>query len=239
MAASSSITPSIKSGHPPLNPTPNYIQSNGEVSTGIYLARRLHARPQHPRQNPGQGFRQVSRRWKSSRTGASTAARPVRPRVTAPIACSSRSRVYPDTTKRNGVIVLCEVLHADRHAALHQRPRDHPGRSRHLVRLRAGIFPLQGRPSARLPRGTAIPRRRARTTPAWATRTWATSPVRSSTSTSISVSTPASTTKASTPKWPRASGNSRSSARAPRRPPTKCGSPATSCSASAKSTRST
>ena len=41
---------------------------------------------------------------------------------------------------------------------------------------------------------------------------------------------PASTTKASTPKWRRASGNSRSSARAPRRPPTKCGWPAICCS---------
>ena len=40
------------------------------------------------------------------------------------------------------------------------------------------------------------------------------------TRTSTSASTPASTTKASTPKWRRASGSSRSSARAPRTPPT-------------------
>ena len=38
---------------------------------------------------------------------------------------------------------------------------------------------------------------------------------------------PASTTKASMPKWRRASGNSRSSARAPRKPPTRCGWPVT------------
>ena len=124
-------------------------------------------------------------------------------------------------------------------AASLEQARDDPRRSRRLVRLRAGVLPLQGRPPARLPRGRAIPPRRAPTTPASATRTSATSPARSSRSISISASPPASTTKASTPKWPRASGNSRSSARAPRRPPTKCGWPATSCSACARSTAST
>ena len=39
-----------------------------------------------------------------------------------------------------------------RHAARLQHPRHHPRRRRCLVRLRAGIFLLQGRPSARLPR---------------------------------------------------------------------------------------
>ena len=102
-------------------------------------------------------------------------------------------------------------------AAPVQQARHHPRRRRRLVRLRAGILLLQGRPPARLPREPAIRRRRARTTPASATRTSATSPARSSRSISTSASPPASTTKASTPKWRRASGNSRSSARAPRR----------------------
>ena len=50
---------------------------------------------------------------------------------------------------------------------------------------------------------------------------------------------PASTTRASTPRSRRASGSSRSSARARSRPPTRCGSPATSCCGSASATAST
>ena len=76
-------------------------------------------------------------------------------------------------------------------------------------------------------RRAAFRRRRARTTPASATRTSATSPARWSRSTSTSVSPPASTSRASMPRSPRASGNSRSSARAQRTPPTRCGWPAT------------
>ena len=121
-------------------------------------------------------------------------------------------------------------------AAPDQLPRHHPRRPRRLVRLRAGVLPLQGRRPARLPARAASRLRRANTTPASATRTSARSPARSWRSISTSASTPASTTKASTPKWPRASGNSRSSAKAPRRPPTRCGWPATSCCASAKNT---
>ena len=138
--------------------------------------------------------------------------------------------VYPDTTRKQRRARHVRSHDARRqHPAPVQRPRHHPRRSGRLVRLRAGILPLPGRPSARLPRRRLPRLPRARTTPASATRTSATSPARSSRSTSTSASTPASTTKASTPKWPRASGNSRSSAKAPRTPPTKCGSPATSC----------
>ena len=138
--------------------------------------------------------------------------------------------VYPDGARTNGVLVMCEVMMPDGKTphATNKRATILDDRRR-LVRLRAGVLLLQGRPSARLPRQTAIPRRRAPTTPASATRTSATSPARSSRSISTSASPPASTTKASTPRWPRASGNSRSSARAPRRPPTRCGWPATSC----------
>ena len=137
--------------------------------------------------------------------------------------------VYPDTTRKNGALVMCEVHAARRHAAPHQCaappswtiPAPGSASSRNISSTRTAARSASRR--------RAIPLRRGRTTPAWATRTWATSPARSSRSTSTSVSTPASTTKASTPKWPRASGNSRSSAKAPRRPPTRCGSPATSC----------
>ena len=114
-----------------------------------------------------------------------------------------------------------------RHAARVEQARDHSRRFRRLVRLRAGVLLLQERPPARLPRQPAIRRRRAPTTPASATRRSATSRARSSRSISTSASTPASTTRASTPRWRRASGNSRSSARAPGAPPTRCGWPAT------------
>ncbi len=34
--------------------------------------------------------------------------------------------VYPDTTKKNGALVMCEVMHARRQdPASDQRPRDH------------------------------------------------------------------------------------------------------------------
>src|ERR1700683_1789037 len=49
--------PSIKRRSTPLNQPTYYLQSHGEVSIGIYLARRLHPRPQYPRQNPGQRIR--------------------------------------------------------------------------------------------------------------------------------------------------------------------------------------
>ena len=61
--------------------------------------------------------------------------------------------VYPDSERKDGVLVMCEVMmpdgktpHAD------QQARHHPRRSGRLVRLRAGILPVQGRPPARLPR---------------------------------------------------------------------------------------
>ncbi len=135
--------------------------------------------------------------------------------------------IYPDAARTNGALVMCEVMMPDgKTPHCHQQARHHSRRRRRLVRFRAGIFLLQGRPSARLPDRTAIRRRRARITPASAIRTSVRSRARSSRSISTSASLPASTTKASTPKSPRVSGNSRFSARAPGRPPTKCGSPA-------------
>ena len=132
--------------------------------------------------------------------------------------------VYPDGARNNGVLVMCEVMMPDGKTPHPSNKRatilDDPGA---WFGYRAGIFLLQGRPSARLPLEPAIPRRRAPITPASATRTSATSPARWSRSISTSASPPASTTKASTPRWPRASGNSRFSARAPRKPPTRCG----------------
>ncbi|MNL33703.1 hypothetical protein D3C87_1556300 [compost metagenome] len=81
--------------------------------------------------------------------------------------------------------------------------------------------------------------RRVRITPASASRTSARLPAKSLKNISTSASKPASTTKASMPKWPRASGNSRYSARAPSAPPTRSGSPVTCCCVFANSTAST
>ena len=62
-------------------------------------------------------------------------------------------RVFPDAARKNGVLVLCEVMMPDGvtpHAS--NKRAHHPGRRGRLVRLRAGVFLLQGRPPARLPR---------------------------------------------------------------------------------------
>ena len=116
-----------------------------------------------------------------------------------------------------------------RYAARHQPARDHPGRFRaHGSASSRNISCTRtvGRSAFRRP---DIRRRKVPIIPASATATSVRSPVRSSRSISTSVSSPASTTKASTPKWPRASGNSRFSARAPKRLPMKCGWLATCC----------
>ena len=60
--------------------------------------------------------------------------------------------VYPDGARTNGVLVMCEVMMPDgKTPHSDQQARHHPRRSGRLVRLRAGIFLLQGRPPARLP----------------------------------------------------------------------------------------
>ena len=132
--------------------------------------------------------------------------------------------VYPDGARTNGALVMCEVMMPD-------GMTPHASNKRATILDDAGAwfgfeqeyffykdgrplgFPTVGLSGAA---GPVLHRRRLH-------RTSATSPARSSKSISTSASPPASTTKASTPKWRRASGNSRSSARAPRRPPTKCG----------------
>src|ERR1700736_5255463 len=140
-------------------------------------------------------------------------------------------RVCPDGARANGVLVMCEVMMPD-------GKTPHPSNKRATILDDEGAWfgfeqeyfmykdgrPLGFPPSAFPP--PAIPRRRARITPASATRMSVRARARSSTSISISASPPASTTKASTPKWPRASGNSRFSARDPSALPTKCGWPA-------------
>ena len=60
---------------------------NDEVQARVHLARRLHAGPQPARQDADQGVQPLSRRSRSSRSGASTAARPCRRKATAPTAC--------------------------------------------------------------------------------------------------------------------------------------------------------
>ena len=135
--------------------------------------------------------------------------------------------LFPDPARNQRPSRHVRSAAARRDAASVEQPRLDPGRPRRLVRLRAGVLPLQGRLAARVPEAKASPRRRASTTRASASRTRATSHGRSSTSTSTSASRPASRSKASTRKWRRASGSSRSSARAPSAPPTSSGSPAT------------
>jgi glutamine synthetase len=117
--------------------------------------------------------------------------------------------VFPDSTKKNGVLVMNEVMLPD--------GKPHPTNARATILDDPGawfgfeqeyFFYKNGRPLGFPETGYPAPQG-----PYY---------------TGVGYSTPASTTRASTPKWPRASGNSRSSARAPRRPPTKCGSPATS-----------
>ena len=131
--------------------------------------------------------------------------------------------LYPDAARANGVLVMCEVMMPD-------------GKTPHPLNMRATILDDPGawfgssrntssiRTAARSAfRPAAIRRDRVRTTPGSATRMSATSPAKWSTSISICVLPPESTTKASTPKSQRASGNSRFLARARRKPPTKCG----------------
>ena len=138
--------------------------------------------------------------------------------------------VYPDPARKNGALVMCEVMMPD-------------GVTPHSTNARATILDDEGAwfgfeqeyffykdgrplgfPEHRLSRsaGSVLHRRRL-------SRTSATSPARSSRSISSSASKPASTTRASTPKWRRASGSSRFSARAPSGPPTRSGSRATCC----------
>ena len=106
------------------------------------------------RQDADQGIRLVSRRSSSSRCGASTAARRMQAegqqlRLRAEAGRGlSRRRAHQRRAR-----------HVRSHDAGRQDParvqqaRHHPRRRRRLVRLRAGILLLQGRPPARLPDG--------------------------------------------------------------------------------------
>ena len=135
--------------------------------------------------------------------------------------------VYPDGARKNGVLVMCEVMMPD-------------GKTPHASNKRATIlddagawfgfeqeyffykdgrplgFPAAGYPAPQGPYYTGVGYKNV-----------GESRARSSTNTLTCVLRPASTTKASTPKSPKVSGNSRYSARARKRPPTRCGLPAT------------
>ena len=166
---------------------------------------------------------------KSFPGGTSTAARRARPRAAPRIACSNPWPSIPTPPRRTARSSCARCSCPTR------RPRTRPTPAPRFPMTPApgsvssrNIFSTRtARRSASRP-VAAFPRRRVNTTPPSATGTSAASPARLWTRTSTSASTPASTTKASIPKSPRASGNSRSSAKAPRTPPTRCGSPATS-----------
>lgn len=138
--------------------------------------------------------------------------------------------VYPDTTRKNGVLVMCEVMMPDGVTPHQSNTRatilDDPGA---WFGFEQEYFLYKdGRPLG-FPLASTLSRiLRANITPASATRPSVTSLARSSKSTSNCASMRASTTRASMPKSPRDSGNSKSSARVPRRPPTRYGSLATS-----------
>ena len=127
--------------------------------------------------------------------------------------------VYRDSSGAAGdsshaAIVMCEVMLPDGDAAPEQLPApassDDPGC---LVRLRAGVLPRRGRPSPRVARSTDYPEPAGRVL----LRRSATAPSATSPAPIVEEHFDAlprrrgSTTRASTPRWPRASGSSRSS----------------------------
>ena len=146
--------------------------------------------------------------------------------------------VFPDATRTNGALVMCEVMlpdvtppRATRGRGLPMTPTRGSGSSRSTSSTRTAPRSVPG--------GRRLRRRRAGTTPGSATRTSAASRARSPTRTWSSALRPGSRTRASTQRSRRASGSSRSSRRAPGRRATRCGSRATSLCALASATGST
>ena len=138
--------------------------------------------------------------------------------------------VYPDIYRPdNGALVMCEVYMPD-------KKTPHPTNARATILddpdawfgFEQEYFLYQDGAPLGFPAGGNFPPPRVSITPASDTRTSETWPEKSSRNTSTHVSTPASTTKASTPKWLKDNGNSQSSEKAPVPQPTRCGSPATS-----------
>ena len=164
---------------------------------------------------------------KNSRCGASMAARRARPKAKLRLHAETRGG-FPDSTRKNGALVMCEVMMPD-------SKTPHPSNSRATILDDSGAwfgfeqeyffckdgvplgFPQSGFPSPQGEYYTGVGYKAS-----------VTSPAKLSKSTSTCASTPASTTKASTRKSPRANGNSRSSAKVPAAPPTRCGWRATS-----------
>ena len=143
-------------------------------------------------------------------------------------------RVFFDSTRKNGVLVHCEVMMPD-------GVTPHPTSPRHHSRRRGAWFGFEqeyffyknGRPLG-FPAEAATRRLRAPTTPASATRMSARSPARSSRSTSTSVSTAGINHEGINAEVAKGQWEFQIFGKGPRRPPTKCGSPATSCSGSAE-----
>ena len=94
-----------------------------------------------------------SRSSSSSRSGALTAVSTQQAEGHSSDCMLKPVAVYPDGARKNGALVMCEVMMPDgKTPHPSQHARHHSRRSRRLVRLRAGILLLQGRPSARLSR---------------------------------------------------------------------------------------
>ena len=100
----------------------------------------------------------VAGRRRRCRSGASTARAPTRRRATAATACSIPVFSCPDPIRGGkNVLVMCEVYSADgkphptnTRAALVKTAKKY-AKHESLVRHRAGVHDLQGRPPARLP----------------------------------------------------------------------------------------
>ena len=135
--------------------------------------------------------------------------------------------LYPDASRKNAYMVMSEVFHPD--------GTPHSTNARATIEndpdlwigLEQEYFLYQGGRPLGFPENGYPAHPRARTTAASATNTWAAWRARSSRNIWKCASPPESTMRGSTRKSPRASGNSRSSPRARRKPPTTRGPRAT------------
>ena len=130
---------------------------NDQVQARVYLARRIYADAEFARQDTDQGIRLVSDPRAAPAVGLRrqldhAGRRPqLRLRAEAGRGLSGR-RAHE---RRAGDVRSHDARRQD--PACLQQARHHSRRRRRLVRLRAGIFLLQGRPSARLPHRSGYP----------------------------------------------------------------------------------
>ena len=108
-------------------------------------------------QDEDRGVRRLPGRSRSSRCGASTAARPARPTAATRTACCKPVAIFPDPARKNGALVMCEVHLPDGTPHPSNSRADDPGRPGHVVRLRAGVLPLRDGAPLGFPAGGGFP----------------------------------------------------------------------------------